>query len=259
MSPEVPPNSSTTERLVRASLAQVAQDAVDGHALVDARDRADHVRERFAGPAAHQPPHEILRVQHADDVVDRIAIDRQAGIRALRDEPDHVVQRRRDVDRGDLGPRDHQLLRLPEVQAKRAAQAAMLVGFEESAVAALRDQQLDLFRRVNVTMRLGRRADETPQHEAGAVEPRDERPVDPQRRRHREDRIERRLRRVLKRQRLGNELREDHLRDGEQQQNDDDGRGLGGARLQARAREQRAQRAGDARLRRTRRARARTP
>ena len=42
--------------------------------------------------------------------------------------------------------RHHQLLGLPQVQPQRALQPPVLVGLEQSAVAAFGDEQLDLFR-----------------------------------------------------------------------------------------------------------------
>ena len=69
------------ERLMRSALAQVAQDAVGGHALVDAGDRPDQAR-----PASSPVPSSLtsqrtrsLVCSDADDVVDRVAVDRQPG------------------------------------------------------------------------------------------------------------------------------------------------------------------------------------
>ena len=62
--------------------------------------------------------------------------------------------------------------------------------------------------------------------QARAVEPLDERPVQPQRRHHRDQRVERGLGRVLERQRLGHELREDDLRHGQDEQHHRRGRRL---------------------------------
>ena len=135
--------------------------------------------------------------------------------------------------RRDLAARHHQLLRLPQVQSQRTLQAPVLVRLEQSAVTALGDQQLDLFRRVDVTVAVLRRAEQPQQQQAGAVQPLDERPVHPQGRHHRHQGVERRLRRVLERERLRNELREDHLRDRQHEQHDDRGRRLGGDVLQA--------------------------
>ncbi len=68
-------------------------------------------------------------------------------------------------ERGDLAPRHHQLLGLTEIQPQRALQAAMLVGLEQSAVAALGDEQLDLVRRVDVPMGLIRRPHDAQEQE----------------------------------------------------------------------------------------------
>ena len=122
------------------------------------------------------------------------------------------MQRRVDVDRRDLAARHHQLLGLPQVQPQRALQPEVLVGLEQAAVAAFRDQQLDFLGRVDVTVPLMRGAHEPQQEQAGAVQQLDERPVHPERPQHRDERVERGLGRVLERQRLRDQLGEDHLR-----------------------------------------------
>ena len=66
--------------------------------------------------------------------------------------PIDLVQRRVDVERRDLAARHHQLLGLPQVQPQRALQPAVLVGLEQAAVAALRDEQLDFLWRMDVTV-----------------------------------------------------------------------------------------------------------
>ena len=149
------------QRLMRAPLAKLAQDAIGGDALVDASASA-RIRSASVVVAAlgDEPAHEVLRVQDADDVVDRVAVDGQPRVRALRDDADDLVERRVDVERGDLAPRHHQLLGLTQIQPQRALQPAMLVGLEQSAVAALGDEQLDLVRRVDVPVGLIRRAHE---------------------------------------------------------------------------------------------------
>ena len=110
------------QRLVRAPLAIVAQHAVRGHALVHGRDRADQLGERRLPAAVHEPLHQVPGVQHADDVVERLAIDRQPRIRARGHDRHDLVERRVDIQRRHAAPRHHQLLRLPEVQLQRALQ-----------------------------------------------------------------------------------------------------------------------------------------
>ena len=127
----------------------------------------------------------------------------------------------------------HQLLRLPQVEAQRTLQAAVLVRLEQAAVAALGDQQLDFVRRVDVPVRLRGSAEHFQHDDAGAVEPLDKRPVDPERRHHRNQRVERRLSGVLQRQRLRDQLRKDHLRHREDEQHHHRRRGLSGDRLQS--------------------------
>ena len=185
-------------------------------------------------PPLDEPAHEILRVQHADDVVDRVAIDRQARVRALRDEPDHFVERRVDVDRRDLAaaapsaawPGAGSGAARAAAGGARRARAVRRRGSPRSAARSLPANECA---GAPAAARRQARSRTSP-----SVQPRDERPVEPQRRRHRDDGVERRLRRVLERERLRDQLREDHLRDRQQQQDDDDGRRLRGDLLEAR-------------------------
>ncbi len=74
------------QRLVRMALAKLAEHAVGRDALVDACDRTHQRLDARPGgisPAGHQPSHDVLGVQDADDVVNRVAVDRQARVRAL--------------------------------------------------------------------------------------------------------------------------------------------------------------------------------
>ena len=80
------------------------------------------------------------------------AIDRQPAVRAGGDEPEHVVERRRRVDRRQARARDHQLPRGAQAEPQRPVQPHLLVRLEQAAVAALGDEQLDLFGRVDVAM-----------------------------------------------------------------------------------------------------------
>jgi hypothetical protein len=52
----------------------------------------------------------------------------------------------------NLRARNHQLLRLTHVQPQRAPQTPVFVRFEKAAIAALGNEQLDLLRRVDVSM-----------------------------------------------------------------------------------------------------------
>ena len=216
--PAVPPNSSTTSARCDRRSRNSRTHLVHRHAFVHARNGSQQAGERLVRAAAHAPAHQVLRMEHADDVVDRVAVDRQPRKRTLGDDGDDLGQRRVDVDGRNLPARHHQLLCLPQVKPKRALQPAVLVGFEQAAVAAFRDQQLDFVRRMDMPVRLRRGSDQPQQQEARAVEPLDERTVEPQRRQHRDERVERRLRRVLKRQRLRHKLGEDDLRHGQDEQ-----------------------------------------
>src|SRR5512133_2585433 len=122
---------------MRATFPQVAKDFVDRYALVHAGDWPDDALEGLAAVAGNKPANEILGVQHADDVVDRVTVDGQPRVGTLGDEANHVIERSSYVDGGDLRARHHQLFGLSQIQAKSAPQAAMLVRLQKAAVTAL--------------------------------------------------------------------------------------------------------------------------
>src|SRR5205823_8394067 len=57
---------------------------------------------------AVQPPHHVLRINQSDDLVHVVVFpDRHPREALLEHELEHIVQRRRDVDSDDVGPRNH--------------------------------------------------------------------------------------------------------------------------------------------------------
>ena len=90
-----------------------------------------------------------------------------------------------DVDRRQPCARHHQLARGAQPKPQRTMQAHLLFGLEQSAVAALRDQQLDLFGRVDVPMAGRRDAQQPQQQRAAAVQDVDRPREQPQRPLHR--------------------------------------------------------------------------
>ena len=146
------------ERLVRAALAQLAQHAVRGHALVDAGDRPQQAGQRRRrarrSPASGRGPWCGACRRCCRSSRDRPAAAKTGSARRWRSTSSSgVLMSSAEI----LPPRHHELLGLPQVEPQRALQAAVLVGFEQAAVAALGDQQLDLVGRVDVTVRLRRR------------------------------------------------------------------------------------------------------
>ena len=94
----------------------------------------------------------VLGVEDADDVVERAAEDGQAAERARGGDPQHVAKRRRELDGREPRARHHQLPRVAQAEAQRAMQANLFLRLEQAAVAALGNQQRDLFRRVDVAV-----------------------------------------------------------------------------------------------------------
>src|SRR5687768_3684501 len=116
------------------AVAQVPQDTIGGNAFVNAHDWPNQAFNGCPLAFADEPAHEVLRVDDADDVVDRAAVDGQPGIRALGDDADHLVERGGDVYRRYTRARNHQLLRLAQVQPQRALQPLVLIRLEQATI-----------------------------------------------------------------------------------------------------------------------------
>jgi len=140
--------------MMRPPFAQLAQYAIHRDALVDAGDWPKKTRQGGIRTFADPPADEILGMQHPDDIVDRAAVDGQPRERALRDDADRFRKRRGDVERRNPSPRDHELFGLTKVEPQGALQPLVLVGFEEAAVAALGDQELNFIRGMNMPVGL---------------------------------------------------------------------------------------------------------
>ena len=79
----------------------------------------------------------------------------------------------------------------------------LFLRFEESAVAALRDQQRDFLRRMNVAVARARQAEHAEHEIAAAVQYRDQRRIGAERPLHRHDGVDERLRGMGERDGLG--------------------------------------------------------
>ena len=161
------------------------------------------------------------------------AIHRQPAVRAGGHEPEDLREGRRDVDRREARARHHQLPRGAQAQSQRLVQPHLLLRFEQTAVAAFGDEQLDLLGRVDVSMPGVLHPHQLQQQVAAAVEEVDrprERALGPL---HRDDGPHRRPRRVLQRERFGYQLADDHRQGREDEEDDNRGGGLGGLGLEA--------------------------
>ena len=167
-SSETPPSSSpsTSSSVIRPRPAVVVLD----ERLVGARSRRNassrsagivsrtrrigrsSAGNRGARPRADVVEHDILGVEDADQR-DRAIRDRPAGD-CMGWSP-RAATRRRTASRRrapQTRARDHQLPRGAQAEAQRTVQAHLLERLEQAAVAAFGDQQLDLFRRMDVAM-----------------------------------------------------------------------------------------------------------
>ena len=151
---------------------------------------------RLAAPPAGRrdaPAHQVLRVQHADHVVDAIRDTRAAarmgsGRRSRR--PRRAAYRCRSPH---LPARHHQLLRLSQVQPQRALQPPCSSGSSSppsrlSAISSSISSGEWMCRCACVGAPMSRSSEQ-----AAAVQPGDEGAIQPQRRQHRQKRVQGRL------------------------------------------------------------------
>ena len=75
---------------------------------------------------ARQMRDHILDVSHPDRIIERIAIDRKAGMRGIGEDDGQLVQRRFDVNRGNIGPRHHHIADTQPVESLRIGQQGAL-------------------------------------------------------------------------------------------------------------------------------------
>ena len=183
--PRGPAELVDDERLVRAPLAKLAQDAIGRHALVDAGDRPHQRLDARRGASVRRPPASAR---------DPSCAGCRRCCRSSRGRPaaasNGLWTTMPMTSLSGVLMSSAAILRRGTISClawrrfSRSARCSrqVLVGLEQSAVAAFGDEQLDLLGRVDVAVGLMRRAEEAQEQQAGAVQPLDERPVDPRRR-----------------------------------------------------------------------------
>jgi hypothetical protein len=114
--------------------------------------------------------HQVLDAEDADDLVARAAEGREPAERTGRDDVERVRPRRRDVDHRQAIARDHQVARGGPAEPQRFLQPLLLVWLEQPAIAALRDEQRNLVRRVQVPVPAHVHAEEAEQSGSRAVQ-----------------------------------------------------------------------------------------
>ena len=176
--PAVPPYSSITiaSRTPRRRISASSSSAPSVSGTVSA-SRAS-APALTSGSPARERPHEVGHVQHADDVVEVVAIDGQRGCAGRgRSASTSVVARRVGRDRDQLGARHHHLAGRQVGEAEHAVEHLLFVLLEHARFLARGHQHLQLFFRVHHRVAAAavqaEHADDGP---ARAVQQPDERP-----------------------------------------------------------------------------------
>ena len=136
------------DRHLRAVPPHRRHQAVEGHRLRNEWQLADLLlRQARTG---RQEAHQVLDVDHAEDVVDALVVDRVARVRLLAQEfPDLAgVGPERDAD--DLHPRDHHLRGGEFAKVEQLAQHLRRLPGEHAALLALAYDPGEVFRRPQV-------------------------------------------------------------------------------------------------------------
>jgi hypothetical protein len=112
-------------------------------------------------------------------------------------------------------------------------QPDLLLGLEQATVSAFRDEQLDLFRRVDMSVPGRRHSQQSENEQSAAIQKIDGPGEQTLRPLHREDRRNRNPGGILQSERFGNQFAKNHRESGQDQQDGDGGGGLGRLLVQA--------------------------
>ncbi len=205
------------QRLVAAPLAEETEQSIRGHGVRHADDGPQQ-RGHAHGSAPRVLRDDVLRVQDADDAAHRAAIDREPAERARRDDAQDLVERRRAFDARKPRTRDHQLACRAQAEPQGPVEPHLFERFQQAAVAAFGNQQLDFLRGVHVPVSRRGHAKEPEQQDTGAVQQRDGAREDAKRPLHRQDGEERRLGRLGEGERLRHQLAGDDRQGGQEEQ-----------------------------------------
>jgi len=93
---------------VHVAPAELAEERVDALGLRDEVGLAQEVGEREV-PPLHEGGEEVLGVEDADDLVDRVLVDRDAGVPARDDGPEELVPLRGEGQEDRVDARHHDL------------------------------------------------------------------------------------------------------------------------------------------------------
>ena len=168
--PAVPPYSSTTIAkwlfVFRNSCSSDARSFVSGTMYA----RADDLLELHVGePAVVHGGEEVAHVQDADDVVERLAVDRVARVRRVEHRRERLLRRHLDRDRGDLGPRHHHVRRVLVAEDEDLVDHLLLFVLDLALLARARQQHAQLGLGERIALRAGRLEPEHVQHAVGRL------------------------------------------------------------------------------------------
>ena len=161
---------------------------------------------------------EVAHVQHADDVVERLAVDRVARVRRVEHRRERLLGRHLDRDGRDLGPRHHHVGRVLVAEDEDLVDHLLLFVLDLALLARAREEHAQLGLRERVALRAGRLEPEHVQHAVGRLAQHPD-----ERREHREERAhgrrhpERRALGVPERDALRHELADHDVREREDQ------------------------------------------
>ena len=96
--PAVPPYSSSDDRDVDLLQAEVVQQVAQRLGLGDEDGRADRPTDVELLRRLAEVLEQVAGVQHADDVVERAVVDRDAGVAGLLERLLHLVERGRGLE-----------------------------------------------------------------------------------------------------------------------------------------------------------------
>ena len=203
--------------LLAAVFAKQRQQPIRSHSPRDRKHRPRQLRDGRNLALLDVTGNHVLGVEHADDVVLRAAYHRKPRIRAFGHPLEHQAPRRVGVNRDHVQSGHHQLTRGPLAQPQCLIEPALLLRFQQTAVAAFRNQQFDLLGRMDVAMSTALHT-QCPQNQGTtAVEHGNEPREHPQRPDHGKDRRQGGGRGELQRQGLGYKLAQNHLANGQTQ------------------------------------------
>jgi hypothetical protein len=214
----------------------------DQPAQVDARGRP-------ARAAARRHRQQVLGRQHADHVVDRPLVHREAAVAVPERPADRLLGRRGDRERHHLGARDHHFPGRQVAEGEGALHQLALQRGQQAGPGGAAHQQAQLLGRVDRVLLGAELQPQGPQHQvAEQVEQGDERPEEPRHELRGRGGEQHEGLGALQREHLGHLLAEADVQEGDQREGEDRGdamRGQPRALLGQHAAQRRAQQAGE--------------